>query len=79
MKEDIAYLGDLLKIKKQVSLANMNENSHRDFQGFISEEDFFKSVSQTLMTDLYEKVYKPDFELLSYEYPNAYIKMGKNI
>lgn len=77
MKEDIVYLGELLHIKKQVTLANMNENSHSDFHEFISEEDFFKSVSQTLITDLYEKVYKPDFELLSYPHPNDYIKMGK--
>ena len=77
MKEDIAYLGELLQIKKQVSLANMNENSHSDFHGFISEENFFKSLSQTLITDLYEKVYKPDFQLLSYPYPNVYIKMGE--
>jgi hypothetical protein len=79
MEEDIAYLGELLNIKKQVSVANMNENSHSDFHGFISEESFFKSVSQPLITDLYEKVYKPDFELLSYPYPNDYIKMGEKV
>ena len=52
MKEDIAYLGELLQIKKQVSLTNMNENSHSDFHGFISEEIFFKSLSHKIIHPL---------------------------
>ena len=76
MKEDIAFLGKTLSISKQVSLTNINENSHSDFIGFMSEKDFFKSVPQQLIKDLYERVYKPDFELLGYPKPTNYIAMG---
>ena len=76
MKEDIAYLGNLLNIQKQVTLVNMNENSHSDFDDFISEEEFFKSVPKDLIVKLYEKIYKPDFKLLSYPYPKHYIDLG---
>merc|ERR1719225_2198451 len=77
MKDDIAYLGKLLNIKKQVTMPNMNENSHSDFDdAFVSEEDFFRSVTEYLIINLYEKVYKPDFELLSYPYPTYHINLG---
>ena len=79
MKEDIEYLGKLLNIQKQVTLSNMNENSHSDFDGFISEEDFFRSVPKNLIVILYENVYKPDFELLSYSYPRYYIDLGSTV
>ena len=57
----------------------MNENSHSDFDGFISEEDFFRSVPKNLIVKLYESVYKPDFELLSYSYPRYYIDLGSTV
>ena len=76
MKKDIQYLGKLLNIQKQVTLPNMNENSHTDFDGFISEEDFFKSVPKDLIVKLYDNVYKTDFSLLSYPYPSYYINLG---
>ena len=79
MKEDIEYLGKLLNIQKQVTLFNMNENSHSDFDGFISEEEFFRSVPKNLIVKLYENVYKPDFELLSYSYPSYYIDLGNMV
>ena len=79
MKDDILFLGNLLSIPKQVNLRNMKENSHRDFDGFITEEEFFESVSKNLIRDLYEVVYKADFEMLSYQFPNDYIRMGKNL
>ena len=79
MKDDILFLGNLLSIPKQVNLRNMKENSHRDFDGFITEEEFFKSVSKNLIRDLYEVVYKADFEMLSYRFPIDYIQMGNNL
>ena len=79
MKNDIQYLGKLLNIQKQMTLPNMNENSHTDFDGFISEEEFFKSVPKDLVVNLYDNVYKPDFSLLSYPYPSYYINLGGKI
>ena len=40
------------------------------------DRQFFTQLSKDLITELYEVIYKPDFEMLGYEYPYEYIDMG---
>ena len=42
------------------------------------EREFFSKLSKELIRKLYA-VYKIDFELLQYDYPQAYIDMGYGI
>ena len=41
-----------------------------------AERVFFKQVPQSLIKLLYYYVYKTDFELLGYAFPQEYINMG---
>ena len=40
------------------------------------DEQFFKQLPKDVIKQLYDKIYKPDFEMLGYEYPTEYINMG---
>ena len=37
---------------------------------------FFEKVPQTLIRKLYDDIYKTDFEMFGYKYPQEYINMG---
>ena len=37
---------------------------------------FFEKVPRTLIKKLYDDVYKTDFEMFGYKYPQEYIDMG---
>ena len=47
-----------------------NEDPHE------TERKFFSQIPKTLIRQLYEEVYKVDFDMLGYEYPSDYIEMG---
>ena len=40
------------------------------------DRQFFSKVPKNLIKQLYDNIYKPDFEMLGYEYPQKYIDMG---
>ena len=42
------------------------------------DRNFFKEVPKPLIRDLYDKIYKIDFDMFGYEYPNDQISMGSD-
>ena len=40
------------------------------------DRQFFEKLPKDLIKQLYDNIYKPDFEMLGYEYPTEYINMG---
>ena len=38
--------------------------------------DFYSQIPKKLIKQLYDDIYKPDFEMFRYEYPQQYIDMG---
>ena len=44
----------------------------------VSENDrrFYSQIPKKLIEKLYHNIYKSDFEMLGYEYPQEYIDMG---
>ena len=43
------------------------------------DRNFFKKVPKPLIQDLYDKIYKVDFDMFGYEYPNEQISMGNDL
>ena len=37
---------------------------------------FYAQLPKHLIRQLYDDIYRPDFEMLGYEYPQKYIEMG---
>ena len=37
---------------------------------------FYSQIPKKLIKQLYDDIYKPDFEMFRYEYPQQYIDMG---
>ena len=44
----------------------------------VVEKEFFRLLPKSMIMELYEKIYKIDFEMLGYSYPQEQIDMGYN-
>ena len=40
------------------------------------DKNFFKEIPRRLIKQLYDKIYKVDFEMFGYKYPSEQIQMG---
>ena len=62
--------------------ANLHEGSSvhdrmfKHLDALEVDRQFFSKVPKNLIKQLYDNIYKPDFEMLGYEYPHKYIHMG---
>ena len=59
--------------------ANSNHDNFADTKNLKPIEidrQFFRQRPKELIKKLYDDIYKPDFEMLGYKYPQKYINMG---
>ena len=53
-----------------------SSNGIRHLTPLEVDQQFFKMLPKSVIKQLYDKIYKPDFEMFGYEYPQEYINMG---
>ena len=56
--------------------ANDLRKTAREKGNMSKDGFFFPRISKSLITQLYEEVYKVDFKMFAYPYPQQYIEMG---
>jgi hypothetical protein len=71
------------KFKKKLKLHNFKYGHENMSQGTVNhidpttiEKKFFSQVPKFMIKQLYHKIYKIDFEMLGYIYPQQHIDMG---
>ena len=64
-----------MKVNKWLELAGLESESDKKNNKMSLVKDFWGKLSKRIIKQLYS-VYKIDFEMLQYEYPQAYIDMG---
>ena len=56
---------------------NHNRNNEtKNLDAIEIDRLFYKKLPKKLIKKLYDNIYKTDFEMLGYEYPQEYIDMG---
>ena len=48
----------------------------KDLKPIEIDQQFYSQLPKKLVKQLYDDIYKADFEMLGYEYPQEYIDMG---
>ena len=64
-----------MQVNKWVGLAGLKSEADKKINKMDLIKDFYGKLSKQIIKNLYS-VYKMDFEMLQYEYPQAYIDMG---
>ena len=66
------------KIKAKLNAHSVHDkrDDTKNLKPLDIDEQFFKQLPKDVIKQLYDKIYKPDFEMLGYEYPTEYINMG---
>ena len=64
-----------MKVDKWLGHAGLRSEHDKKINKMKLVEDFWGRISKRLIKQLYS-VYKTDFEMLQYEYPQKYIDMG---
>ena len=64
-----------MKVDKWVGRAGLKSEPDRKTNKIQLVKDFWERLSKQMIKELYT-VYKIDFEMFQYEYPQEYIEMG---
>ena len=64
-----------MKVDKWLGRAGLKSGSDKEINKMQLVKDFWGRLSKQTINDLY-MVYKIDFEMFRYEYPQEYIDMG---
>ena len=67
---------DLIKSKLNAHPVNPIRKGTKSHDPLEIDRQFFKELSKDVIRRLYDDIYKTDFELLGYDYPQNYIDMG---